>query len=341
MRYWLMTVGAAVMVAASWTRAASDSPAWAYGLLPLGPGEVATPAKPYTPPTAPVPPGGAAGRAPDPTPMRIEGSSRTFTRTEVNYGYGPADWFPEDHPVMPEPVAHGKNPQARACGLCHMPNGKGRPENAPVSGQSFEYIVQQLNDFRNDLRHSAEPRKENTSEMISIAKALTEDEIKEVAKYFSAIKWTPWIRVVEADTIPKMRLQGNIFYKVDDGTTEPIGRRIVETPEDTLQAQLRNPRVGFIAYVPPGSIKKGEELVTTGGGGKTMPCGTCHGPDLLGIGPIPGIAGRSPSYLTRQLYDMQQGTRHGAMAALMKPVVEKLTEDDMIAIVAYVSSKKP
>jgi cytochrome c553 len=72
-----------------------------------------------------------------------------------------------------------------------------------------------------------------------------------------------------------------------------------------------------------------------------MPCGTCHGPDLLGIGPIPGIAGRSPSYLTRQMYDMQQGTRHGAMAALMKPVVEKLTEDDMIAIVAYVSSKKP
>ena len=46
--------------------------------------------------------------------------------------------------------------------------------------------------------------------------------------------------------------------------TEPIGMRIIETPENDEQTEpLRNPRSGFIAYAPVGSIEKGEVLVTT------------------------------------------------------------------------------
>ena len=82
-------------------------------------------------------------------------------------------------------------------------------------------------------------------------------------------------------------------------------------------------------------------LVATGGGGKTLPCGVCHGPDLRGVGSIPGIAGRSPSYLARQLYDFQSGTRNGELAPLMKPVVANLTNDDFVNILAYVSSRTP
>jgi cytochrome c553 len=239
-------------------------------------------------------------------------------------------------------VAHGKRDvYQRACALCHMPNGKGRPENAPVAGLPYEYIIQQLTDFRAGLRYSAEPRKDNTAEMIHIAKSLTEDEMKEVARYFSSMKWTKWIRVVETDTVPVTRLSGGMFLKVDDGGTEPLGQRIIESPENTQETQLRNPHSGFVAYVPTGSIKKGEALVTTGGNGKTTQCTICHGPDLRGLGTIPGIAGRSPSYLTRQIYDIQFGTRHGPMAALMKPVVEKLTDEDILDIVAYVSSREP
>ena len=77
------------------------------------------------------------------------------------------------------------------------------------------------------------------------------------------------------------------------------------------------------------------------GGNRTVPCVTCHGPELRGIGSIPGIAGRSPSYLARQLYDFQQGTRNGELAPMMKAVAEKLTNEDMINILAYVSSRKP
>ena len=38
---------------------------------------------------------------------------------------------------------------------------------------------------------------------------------------------------------------------------------------------------------------------------------------------------------------MQQGTRNGDQAKLMKPAVQKLTENDLIAIDAYVSSLQP
>ena len=57
------------------------------------------------------------------------------------------------------------------------------------------------------------------------------------------------------------------------------------------------------------------------------------------MGPVPGIAGRSPSYLGRELYDMQAGTRNGEWTQLMKPVVAKLTSEDLVNIIAYVSSR--
>ncbi len=130
-----------------------------------------------------------------------------------------------------------------------------------------------------------------------------------------------------------------MFHRLegDEAGTEPIGSRILELPEDSERTLLRDSRSGFIAYVPVGALAKGEELVRTGGG-KTIQCTVCHGEDLNGIGSVPSIAARSPSYLVRQLYDMQQGTRRGPMAALMQPVVANLTSDDMLNIAAYVAS---
>jgi cytochrome c553 len=242
---------------------------------------------------------------------------------------------------MPDVVAHGKKPAARACSLCHYPNGKGRPENAGVAGLPVSYFLQQLNDFRNGNRKSAEPRKTNTNGMIDIAKALNEEEMKAAAEYFGSMKWTPWIKVVETETVPKTRIAGGMFLALEGGEKEPLGQRIIEVPENTEATEaLRNPRSGFIAYAPKGSIKKGEALVTTGGG-KTTQCGVCHGADLNGIGPVPGIAGRSPSYLVRQMYDIQQGARKGTWTELMKPVVAKLSEEDMLNIAAYASSRNP
>ena len=310
----------ASIVASGQPRQSSEPPAWAYAI------------------PAP-PPAGAPPAAPDTSQKQIPGSSLSFTRQQIADGFGPADWFPADHPTMPDVVAHGKRPDARACGLCHYPNGKGRQENAGVSGLPVWYFIQTMNDFRNGLRKSADSRKANTNLMIAIARALTPEEIKSAADYFGAMPWTPWVRVVETSTVPKMESRGGIWIPLDGGAKEAIGMRVVETPENPERTEiLRDPRSGFIAYVPPGSLKKGEALVKTGGNGRTEACSVCHGRDLMGLGPVPGIAGRSPSYLARQMFDMQAGARQGEWTNLMKPVVEKLTEEDLVDISAYVAS---
>lgn len=339
----LIACGVACLLGAGWLRAQTPQlpPSWPYAYPALPPGVI--PPQAPAPRTPPVTPPNAAPNpnAPPPQPQQAEGSTLQFTQQQVNNSYGPADWFPDEHPPLPDLVAHGKPGEARACALCHLPNGRGRPENAPVIGLPADYIVQQLHDFQQGLRHSAEPRKANTLEMVNIAKTLSEDDIKAAAQYFSSVKRYKYIRVVETDTIPTMRVQGEIYFATDDGQKEPLGDRIIETPEDAAQTRLRNPHSGFIAYVPIGSVKRGEALATTGGNGKTVACTVCHGPDLKGVGSIPNIAGRSPSYLVRQIYDMKLGTRHGAMAALMQPVIAKLSDADIVDVIAYVSSLEP
>ncbi len=241
---------------------------------------------------------------------------------------------------MPEIVAHGKKPDVRACSFCHYPNGKGRPENAGIAGLPYEYIVEQIAEFRNGARSSADLRKPNTHFMIDFARAMTDEETRDAARYFSSMPWTPWIKVIETNTVPRTRIGGGMFLTLEGDATEPIGQRIIETPVNAEATEvLRDARSGFIAYVPVGSIKKGEALVMKGGSGKTTPCTICHAADLQGLGPVPGLAGRSPSYLVRQLCDIQQGYRSGNWTSLMKPVVANLTTDDMLAIAAYLSSR--
>ena len=98
---------------------------------------------------------------------------------------------------------------------------------------------------------------------------------------------------------------------------------------------------GFVAYVPTGSVKKGEALATTGGSGKTLRCSICHGEGLKGLGNVPFLAGRSPSYLVRQLYDIKTGNRRGEWSPLMQEAVAKLTTEDMVDLAAYAASLKP
>jgi cytochrome c553 len=93
--------------------------------------------------------------------------------------------------------------------------------------------------------------------------------------------------------------------------------------------------------VPVGSIARGKALVTGGGSGQTIPCAICHGASLKGLGELPGIAGRPPIYVVRQLNDMQNGNRTGSLAELMKAVVAKLSVEDMVAIAAYLASLEP
>jgi cytochrome c553 len=336
MRKWTPVLLSVVVCAAvvSVVTAASDPPApWAYGFD--------TPAPP--PGTPPPAPGGGRGRGAPPPPdlmqYSVPGSDVKMTRGQIANGFNVGDWFPNDHAKLPYVVQYGKAPDVRACGLCHLINGKGRPENASVSGLPVAYFLQQLDDFRHDLRKTSDSRKANTGAMTTIAKGMSDEEMKAAAEYFAKIPFnTPWIKVVEATTVPKTRSAAGMWMSLENNETEPIGNRIMEMPVNNELVELRDYRAegSFIAYVPPGSIKKGEALANSGT--KFTKCSVCHGADLLGVGPVPGIAGRSPSYLSRQMFDMQQGNRKGPWVSLMQPVVDRMSGDDVLNVIAYVSS---
>ena len=277
----------------------------------------------------------------DGVPRHVPDSPAAFTLTQERNLFFVPDWHPDDHPAMPDVVAHGRQPDVRACGSCHRAEGTGGPENASLAGLPASYILQQIADYKSGARKFAGPQRSPSLLMTAIAKAVTEEEAKAAAGYFASLKPKANIRVVEADTVPKTQIARVFYMLLKDGGTEPIGERIVEVPLDAEQFEHRDTRSQFIAYVPPGSIARGEALAKTGGNGITTPCVTCHGPDLRGVDSIPGIAGRSPSYLVRQIYDFQQHARAGSAGALMAPVVEKLSHGDMISLTAYVSSLKP
>jgi cytochrome c553 len=340
------TVVADASAAVDFTR----QPLWAYGFLEAPkPGEKASPQAPPSRNLRPNEDPAEQTRA-----RQLPGSPGSFSLVDIRDGGNVVDWYPGDHPAMPDIIKHGPAKMTegrRGCGFCHLPNGLGRPENAPVAALPPAYFAQQLRDFRSGLRRSADPRKPNTNTMIDLARAMTDEEITEAAKYFAAISWSPRVKVIETSLVPKTRIVGNLFLATEEARTEPINGRIIEVPVDEEQSEThRNPRAGFIAYVPEGSLARGKHLVTLGGAqivngeivqGKTTPCTACHGTDLMGVGDVPPIAGRSPSYLVRQLFDIQQGTRKGAGTDLMKIIVSKLEPDDMSAIAAYVASKFP
>jgi hypothetical protein len=143
------------------------------------------------------------------------------------------------------------------------------------------------------------------------------EEIESAAAYFSALPYKSWIRVVEADFVPRTEVAGvSLLAPIVDGGTEPIGDRIIEVPEVPSLTRLRDDAQGFVAYAPLGSITKGAELVHSVIKGNRIPCDTCHGPDLRGAELAPPLAGQSPGYLFRQLFDIRTRCVSGELAAV-------------------------
>lgn len=276
---------------------------------------------------------------PDPivynVPHTVPGSDVEITFTLPRNLFQPPDWHPGDHPEMPDIVASGREPVVFACGFCHLPNGQGRPENASLAGLPEAYIIQQMADWRAGLRQTSEPLHGPATNMRAIGVNATEAEVEAAAAYFSSLVPKKWIRVIETDTVPETVVAGWMYIEKEGGGTEAIGNRIMEMPEDLERTELRDDRSGFIAYVPTGSVARGESLAVDGG------CATCHGIDLKGLGPVPALAGRSPSYIARQLYDLQVGNRRGLWSPLMQNAVNNLSLENIVDLSAYLASLEP
>jgi cytochrome c553 len=297
---------------------AEEPPAWAYPVNP--------------PDLKPRPDDGILRRVPE--------SGAAYSVTQLRDRFIAPVWHPGDHPPLPPVVAEGRKPNVFACGFCHRADGPGGPENASLAGLPAAYIVQQLADYKSGARKTSVPKR-NIDLMISLSKDLSEAEASAAAAYFSSLKPKANIKVVESDSVPKTVVAGWFLTASKTGEREPIGQRIIETPEDVEQFENRDTRARFVAYVPVGSTGRGAALVGTGGSGKTFQCSICHGQDLRGLGGTPSIAGRSPSYVVRQLYDIQSGARAGTGAQLMKAAVANLSVEDMASIAAYLATRAP
>jgi cytochrome c553 len=276
----------------------------------------------------------------DGNPLHVPNSTAGYTWSQLRNRFIAPVWHPDDHRPLPDIVASGRKPDVFACGYCHRADGPGGPENADLAGLPKSYIVQQMIDLKTGARATSGPGRLPPSLMISLSKAITNEEVETAANYFSALQPRKRIKVIESDTVPTSYIAGLVWAKESE-EREPLGNRILEVPDDLIQFESRDPRSTFTAYVPVGSLAKGEALVTKGGPGKTFQCAPCHGSDLRGLGPLPSIAGRSPSYMFRQLYDFGHGARTGEWSPLMVQVVSNLDQDDMLAIVAYLASLDP
>ncbi len=313
--------GAALLCGAAIAQGADPLPYWAYPVLP--PSDTKPPA------------------LDDSVKHTVPGSKASFTEKGVNDRFNVPDWHPAAHPAMPSIIAHGKAPDVMACGYCHLPTGKGRPENAPLAGQPTDYIIEQITEMK-DGRRKSSGKMGSVNTMMKIAAAVPSEDVKIAAAYFHKAKYSKWIRVVEADMAPKTEISShNMMVPAAGGGTEKLDGRILEIPEDLERTELRDANSGFVAYVPKGSIAHGKKLVATGGSEGAAPCKTCHGATLHGDGNTPALAGRSPSYLVRQLYDFKAGTRGGPAADPMKPEVAHMTAEQRRDIAAYLASLNP
>jgi len=261
-----------------------------------------------------------------------------LTMKQIGDSFGPPDWFPKEHAPLPAIVAHGEKPHVPACILCHLPNGNGHPESASVSGLTVDYIIAQMHAFRDGDRQNI-----RAPAMTEMAYAISEKDLREAAQYFAHIPRSQqkWIRVVETSRAPANHVGAGGARFFDKGAeTVPIASNMIYEVAEGEEVELRNDHVGFVDYVPMGSLAKGR-AVAMGNRGQMRTCGSCHGDDYRGHDEAPRLAGRSAYYLIRQLADMKAGYRKGPALGKMKEIIGKLSDADILNVAAYMASREP
>lgn len=263
--------------------------------------------------------------------LHIPGSAQAYTRAQTMSLYVAPDWWPQDHPPMPQIVAHGRG-KAWPCGHCHLPTGLGRSPDAATAGLPFGYIIEQIRAFCDGERKSPIMHEEVSH--------LGAADLKLAAAYFSSLRFTPWTKVIETATVPKMHGENWMWAPTAGAGREALGDRIIVTPVNPERTKLGDTRSGYIAYVPPGSIHRGASIAAKGIGA-AQACESCHGADLRGVGMIPPLAGRMPNYIVHELILFRIGQRNNVEAVPMRLEASQLSVGDMIDVAAYAASRKP
>jgi len=101
-------------------------------------------------------------------------------------------------------------------------------------------------------------------------------------------------------------------------------------------------------YPPPAkptataaTVSRGQQIVLNGDGAKKIPaCAACHGATLTGMEPaIPGLVGLHSDYISAQLGAWRSGSRHAKAPDCMQQIATRLTDDDVSAVAAWLSTQ--
>lgn len=159
---------------------------------------------------------------------------------------------------MPAIVTRGRAPEVYACGYCHSPTGQGRPENSALAGLPAAYIEQQVAHFASGARRGARPGDYTPVKlMVQSAAYVSEEEVASAAAYFSQQLLHPRVRVVETARVPRSQVIGLVYAALPGSGYEPLGERLMEFAADPQRHEERDDRMRYVAYVPPGSIARG------------------------------------------------------------------------------------
>jgi len=95
---------------------------------------------------------------------------------------------------------------------------------------------------------------------------------------------------------------------------------------------------------PPNLVDAGKKIFEDGvPDAKIPPCSTCHGPEAKGKGPFPRLAGQLYPYIVKTLTNFEKergqgGPQNPDTSAIMKPIAHGLTESQIKAVAAYLST---
>ncbi len=183
--------------------------------------------------------------------------------------------------VPPDPSTMGTQALVdRACSKCHGQYGVSISPLFPIlAGQLPGYIEAELKLFR--LRGRSDPR--GRAFMWGIARGLTDEQIKGVARYFSS---QPAVKG-SGTSNPALADKGKVMY--ENGA-----------PDRDIEA-----------------------------------CTVCHGHSGEGVNTQPRLAGQHPDYVSIQMFLYRKGLRENKV---MQHVTEKMTDDEIAAVVDYVST---
>lgn len=271
-------------------------------------------------------------------PTELPGSALHPSPDQLHDLAQAVDWYPADHPPAPDIVLHGHG-AANACGYCHMINGVGRPENASIAGLDADYIRRAVRAYADGTRGSIVPDYLPHRLMRGTAQAVAPADLDAAARYFAALPRRSFGKVVETALIPAPAADSMAWRRDPSGRMVDLALRLFEMPDDFARFKVRDPRLTYTAYVPHGSLRRGEALAEGTIPGGPPACAACHGAAYQGTAIAPPLAGRSPHYLARALVNYRSHDRRGPDAAPMWQVTERLSNRDVIALAAWMGSR--